>query len=270
MRVFAVALVVLVTGVRVSLAQQQQPAPADAQALAKQLANPISSLVSVPFQFNWDQGVGPGDDQRFTLNFQPVMPFTLNPKTNFIARVILPYLGQPSLGEGLEAASGFSDLLFEGFFSPAAPKGWIWGIGPALSLPIPAEATLGSGKWSFGPTAVALKQAGRWTYGALAFQLWSFAGDADRASVNQTFVQPFLSLGTASGVTFTLQSETTANWEAEDGEEWTIPINFLLTKVVKLGHRPMQIGGGAGYYVESPEGGPEWKIRTVITLLFPR
>jgi len=269
MRTSRVVLVVLGGGVQVAFGQQQPPVQ-DPQALAKQLANPVSSLVSVPFQLNWDQGVGPGEDERFTLNFQPVLPFTLNPKTNFIARIILPYLSQPSLGEGVGPASGFSDILFEGFFSPAQPKGWIWGIGPALSLPVPAEPVLGTGKWSIGPTAVALKQAGHWTYGALVNHLWSFAGDSDRGSVNQTFLQPFISLATPSGVTFALQSESTANWEAESGEEWTIPINFVLTKVVKLGHRPMQVGGGAGYYIESPTGGPEWKIRTVMTLLFPR
>ncbi|HKP29847.1 MAG TPA: hypothetical protein VJU15_10610 [Gemmatimonadales bacterium] len=112
----------------VSPALAQQPQQHNAQDLAKQLSNPVSSLVSVPFQLNWDEGVGPGDDSRFTLNFQPVMPFSLNPKTNFIARIILPYLSQPSLGEGLAPTSGFSDILFEGFFSPAQPKGWTCGI----------------------------------------------------------------------------------------------------------------------------------------------
>lgn len=198
------------------------------------------------------------------------MPFALNPKTNLIARIILPYVSQPSLGEGIEPTSGLGDMVFSMFFSPAAPGKWIWGVGPVFSLPVPAEPTLGTGKWSVGPTAVFLKQRGGWTMGALLNHLWSFAGDADRASVNQTFLQPFLSNGLKSGVSFTLQSESVANWEAESGEEWTVPLNVLITKVVKLGKRPMQIGGGAGYYVASPTGGPEWKIRTVVVLLFPR
>jgi hypothetical protein len=270
MRAFKVAFITLSLVVRAAGAQQQQPPTHDAQALAKQLSNPVSSLVSVPFQLNWENGVGPGEDTRFVLNFQPVLPFTLNPKTNLIARVILPYVAQPSLVAGAPPTSGFSDILFSAFFSPAQPKGWIWGIGPALSLPVPTEPTLGSGKWGIGPTAVFLKQSGHWTYGALLNHIWSFAGDSDRSSVNQTFLQPFLALATTRGVTYTIQSETTANWEAASGEQWTIPINLMVTKVVKLGHRPMQVGGGAGYFIDTPTGGAEWKIRTVVVLLFPR
>jgi hypothetical protein len=102
--------------------------------------------------------------------------------------------------------------------------------------------------------------------------LWSFAntGDVDRSDVNQSFIQPFLAYGTKGGVTFTLQSESTANWEAGDGEEWTIPINFLLSKVTTFGPFPFSVAAGAGYYAESPAGGPEWKLRTAFTLILPR
>ena len=67
---------------------------------AKKLANPVSDLVSVPFQFNWEQNVGPHDDTRFILNVQPVMPFSLTKDMNLIARVIVPLVSQPALSEG--------------------------------------------------------------------------------------------------------------------------------------------------------------------------
>jgi hypothetical protein len=74
----------------------RQPAAAgDDAELAKKLSNPISDLVSVPFQFNWEQNVGPDKQTRFVLNVQPVMPFSLTPKLNLIARVIVPFVSQP-------------------------------------------------------------------------------------------------------------------------------------------------------------------------------
>src|SRR3546814_15187838 len=61
-----------------------------------------------------------------------------------------------------------------------------------IYLPTATEDTLGAEKWGAGPTAVALRQHGPWTYGILANQIWSFAGDDDRSEVNATFLQPFL------------------------------------------------------------------------------
>src|SRR5512135_834408 len=96
----------------VTAAWAQDPPPAAAAAhnegaeLAKRLSNPIADLVSVPFQFNWAQGVGPDDGTRFILNIQPVMPFSLNKDWNMITRVIVPFIGQPSLAAGGVPASG--------------------------------------------------------------------------------------------------------------------------------------------------------------------
>ena len=243
------------------------PSAAD---LAKQLANPIASLISVPFQSNWEFDVGPEEDTRFVLNFQPVMPFTWNEDWNLIARVIVPIVGQPALVPGGEPTSGVSDILASFFFSPSKPKGLIWGVGPVLLLPTTSEPFLGTEKWAAGPTIVLLKQAGPWTLGFLGNHIWSYAGDEDRADLSQTFLQPFVAYGTSGGVTYTLNAEASGNWKALDGDEWTIPINLQVSKVVRLGKRPMSIGFGAGHFIEGPEGTPEWKFRALLVLLFPK
>ena len=103
----------------------QPGAAADAD-LAKQLSNPVASLVSVPLQFNWDQQVGVDDDTRLTMNFQPVIPMGLNDDWNMILRWIMPYVAQPRLFEGGAPTSGLSDIVASVFFSPAKPGRFIW------------------------------------------------------------------------------------------------------------------------------------------------
>ena len=271
-RLITLLWIVSVFAVPVS-GQEQSAAPTtDAEGLAKKLSNPVADLVSIPFQFNWENGVGPEEGTRYILNIQPVVPFSISEKMNLIGRWIMPYVSQPTLVSGGEPVSGMSDIVASGFFSPVGSGGLTWGVGPVFSLPATSDPRLGSGKWSIGPTAVVLKQSGPWTYGALVNHLWSFADadDTDRPDVNQTYIQPFLAHTSKSAVTFTLQSESTANWKADSGEEWTIPINVLVSKVTKLGPFPFSVAGGVGVFVEQPDGGPEWKVRTAFTLILPR
>jgi hypothetical protein len=258
---------------RAQTTEQENGASSDgsnAVALAKKLSNPVSDLVSVPFQFNWAQLVGPDDATRFILNVQPVMPFSMSENWNMIARVIMPFVGQPPLSAGGTAASGLGDILASFFFSPKSGKPFIWGLGPALSLPSTSVPTLGTGKWSAGPTGVILKQAGPWTYGALANQVWSFAGSDTRADVSQLYLQPFLVYTTPKAVSYSLNSETIANWKAASGQQWTVPFNVAVSKVASFGPFLASYQVGVGFYVKKPDGGPDWQLRATLTLLLPK
>jgi hypothetical protein len=241
----------------------------DAQDLAKKVSNPVSDLVSIPFQFNWENGIGPDEGMRTVLNIQPVLPVRLNERWSMIERWIMPFVSQP---EALGAESGMSDITFSSFFSPASKGTLVWGAGPVLTLPMTSDATLGSGQWSAGPTLVVVKTRGSVLYGALMNQLWSYAAVSNRArvAVNQGFFQPFIAMTRPSGVTFTLQSESTANWNAAENSTWTIPINLTVSKITTLGPFPFSVLGGAGVYVATPDGGPDWKLRAAFTLILPR
>lgn len=247
----------------------QEAASADnAAELAKQLNNPVASLISVPLQANWDFGIGVNDASRFTLNVQPVIPISLNDDVNLIIRTIMPVIDAESPAPGIPDASGLGDVTQSFFFSPKQPTsgGWIWAVGPVFLWPTATDDIIGSEKWGAGPTALLLKQDKGWTYGVLANHLWSYAGDDDRNEVSATFLQPFLSYTTKSHTTIGLNAESTYDW---NHEQWTVPLNFTVGQLFKIGGQPMQFTVGGRYYVESPDGGPEWGVRAVLTFLFP-
>jgi hypothetical protein len=270
------AATALFTGSALDVAAQETPQTGggDAQALAKQLANPIASLISVPFQSNYDWGLGANDKGwQYKLNIQPVIPITLNANWNLISRTIVPFVDQADVVPGNHAQTGLADTVQSFFFSPQKPtaSGWIWGAGPVFLLPTATDDLLGSKKWGAGPTFVALKQQGPWTYGMLANHIWSFAGDGSRPPVNATFLQPFVAYTTSKATTYTVNTETTYDWQRR---QWTVPLNLTVAQLFKPtpGGLPMpiQVQLGYRYYFDSPSGGPDQGVRLNIVALFPR
>jgi hypothetical protein len=250
-----------------SISAQAQEAAAEPD-LAQQLANPVASLISVPFQANWDFGIGVNDATRFTLNIQPVIPLSLNEEWNLIVRTILPVIDAESPAPGIDDASGLGDTVQSFFFSPKKPVGgWILAAGPVALWPTATDSQLGGEQWGAGPTALALRQKGPWTFGLLTNHLWSYAGDNARAEVNATFIQPFVSYITSTKTTFTINSETTYDWT---GQQWSVPVNLVISQLFKVGSQPMQAFVGGRYYLEGPDGGPEWGLRAGLVLLFPK
>lgn len=238
--------------------------------LAKQLANPVASLISVPFQFNYDSGIGVQENiQRANLNIQPVVPFKLSANWNLITRTILPVVNFQGAAGAETGQLNFGDTVQSLFLSPArpGPGGVIWGVGPVALLPTATGQLSGLNQWGLGPTGVALVQRGPWTVGALANHLWSVANNGSNSNVNATFLQPFLAYTTPTAWTISFNTESTYDWAAE---RWAVPLNLVVTKVTKVGNQLLSLGAGVRYWVDGPDSGPHgWGARLVVTLLFP-
>jgi hypothetical protein len=152
------------------------------------------------------------------LNIQPVIPFSLNEDWNLISRTILPVTWQNDIAGQSGTQFGLGDITQSFFFSPSKPTetGIVWGAGPVFLLPTATDELLGGGKWGAGPTAVVLKQDGPWT--------------------------------------FSLNTESTYNWETND---WSVPINFAVAKLITIDKQPISLTAGIRYWADAPENGPE-------------
>lgn len=241
----------------------------EAAALAKKLANPVASLISIPIEVDFDDDLGSGNSgDRLTVTAKPVVPVSLNEDWNLITRAIVPF-ADVDFGPGV-SASGLSDIVPTFFLSPTQPTsgGWIWGAGPVFVLPTATDDLVGGEKWGAGPSAVFLKQQGQWTYGLLANHLWSFAGEDDRTDINATFVQPFVSYNTSNAWTLALQTETTRDWESD---EWNVPVNFTVSKLSRVGKVPVQYRAGLRYWVDAPDAGPlGFGFKLAVVVLLPK
>lgn len=251
----------------VTFAIGAEPTETDAEVLAKKVQNPLANMVTLPFQANFNNGVGPYDRTFFNLNVQPVVPFP-GKKWNVIARAIIPVNSVP-VGE-TDSIFGVGDTSLSLFWTPVSASKLLWGVGPAISLPTASNPeALGSGKLSLGPTGVLFYQTGKWTMGAVASNVWSVAGDSDRDDVNLFYAQYFANYNFGGGWALGTAPIITANWEADSDDRWTIPWGLQIAKVARFGSQPVNLT--LGYYANSehPEGGADSQVRLQVNFLFP-
>jgi len=248
--------------------------------LAKKTQNTLANLISLPFQNNFDFNIGPHDRTKYTLNIQPVVPFELTEKLNLITRTIFPLIYQPDITKSSGGEFGIGDTTLTAFLSPKASGDFIWGVGPIFLIPTATDDALGTGKWGAGASIVALVTPNPWVIGFLASNVWSFAGDSDRNKVNLFTFQYFINYNLPNGWYLTSSPINTANWEAEDGNKWTIPVGGGGGKIIRIGKLPVNIQAQVFYNIEKFElslpgtlpdvSAADWQFRFQMQFLFPK
>jgi len=238
----------------------------EAADLAKKTANPIANMISVPFQFNFNFGMGEYNRTQTVLNVMPVVPFRLNDKINVINRFILPVISQPDITQESGGTFGLGDINYSMFFTPARAGKIIWGIGPALNIPTRTNNALGSPEFGIGPTAVVLMMKGNWAYGFTANNVWSY----ESGNLSSLYSQVFITYTFPSAWFVNMMPTITANWKAPEGQQWSIPLGANLGKVVIVGKQPIKLIGGGAYYAVKPDNGPDWQLFAQAVFLFPK
>ena len=249
-----------------AFAQEEPKAGASAQELADKLANPVASLISVPLQNNLTYGIGPYNGSKYQINIQPVIPFKLSDNLNLITRYILPVVDQQDvIGENTHEF-GLSDATVTAFFAPKT-KGIILGVGPAFLVPTATEKFLGTEKFGVGPSVLVMHQGKGLSIGFIANQIWSVAGNENRADFNQFYTQIFLTHSYKSGASLGITSEITQNWE---GNTTLITLSPNVGAITKLGGQTMQFAVMPLIpIVGHSDIRPDWGLRAVVAFVFP-
>lgn len=246
-------------------------------AIIKVSQNPVGNIAVLPFQNNFNFGVGPYTRYQFNLNVQPVVPIMLSQNWNLIARTIFPVVDQPPFTPPTRCASGgcpwtfgIGDTQEQLFFAPKTKPGeFIWGAGPLLSFPTGSpQAVLGTGKWGAGIDGVGLVMPGNLVMGALVTQVWSVAGRTNTPNYSSFLVQPFINYNLKEGWALSVAPSITANWTAPVNK-WAVPVGGGVSKTFKAGDQLMSLALAYYTYVARPITSPQTQLRLQWSLLWP-
>lgn len=251
-----------------SNAQEKQKSTESVKEIADKLANPVSNLISVPFQSNLEYGIGSDNGSRYTLNFQPVIPIKLSSEINLITRTIIPIIDQRDVIPANESQTGIGDATLTAFFSPSKKGRFMWGAGPAFLVPIATDRLLGSQKFGVGPSALVVRQKDNLTVGILANQIWSVAGNSNSQDISQLFCQTFLNYSFVSGATVGGVLEIGQNWRADITQVTLTP---TVGGVTRLGKQVVQMVIGPRIPLSGASGQKaDFGLRATIAFVFPK
>ena len=247
--------------------------------------NPLSTVISLPFEINTLFNLGPSNSTANILNIKPIFPVNMG-DWNLINRLILPIAyaeGQDEIilddfswssgnpgSFGIGSALGLGDTTYQGFITPSKEGKVAWGLGGSIVIPTHTKERFGSDKWSMGPAVVAFAPVGNWVLGGILQNIWSVAGDSDAADISVFSAQLAINYKLRNRWYLTSSPLITANWEADKENRWTVPLGGGIGRIIKLDEMALAIDVGAYYNVESPRFANDWYSQILVNFLFPK
>ena len=248
----------------------QQGSATNDEDLAKEAKNPFADLIQIQIGNDFGFGGDTGNGLQYSMTLQPIIPIKINDSWNLVTRTNFSVSSLSASDSGMGRITGASDLITEFYFSPDKKTPFIWGFGPVLGIPTASDSSFGTGKWSLGPAFGIISQTEHWTYGGVAYHVWSFAGDQNRANVSSTFLQPVLYYSWGDGWSVGVDVESTYDATAPSGDRWTVPVQPSISKVMNWGKQSVSLSLGVVAYAVAPAGSPSVGINFTIAPLFPR
>jgi hypothetical protein len=239
------------------------------EAMTKKTQNPVADQIKVQFENYFNFETGTINVTQYVQNVIPTVPFKLTEDWNLIIRTALPIINDPSTAPGSHGAFGVGDLNPTLYFVPRKHRALSWGLGPTFTLPTATAKLLGSGDWSAGPAAVVVTTSGPWVLGTRINNEWSFAGWSDH-HFNQMWIQPFVHYNLSNGWYLATLPSYTANWNASNGNVWTVPLGGGLGKHWRVGGGGLDAQVQVFSNVKHPAGASSWQLLCQVEVVHPK
>ena len=239
--------------------------------IAAELSNPNTAMGTMNFFYDYTSiqgdlnGADSADSSRLT--FQPSLPYPLTETANFFFRPLFPLILKqdvPDVDGFTENTFEFGDITYDLAVFNSAPNGFVYGGGVAGLMPTATDDSVGTDQWLIGPEVLLAVTKSWGVLGIIASHQWDVGGGSD-IYTSVTGGQYFYSFNMKDGWVVSAGPTFSYNHEAENGNNWTLPVGIGVSKTKIIGGRPWRFGVQYWYYVESPDDfGPQHQIRLQI------
>lgn len=239
--------------------------------IEKESQNPVSRIATLPLRYKaeFDSGARKETKDVYELS-HALVPFHLDADWSLITRTQLSLTSQPPKGDTGQRTFGLENGYTEFFLSPEHGDGYFWGAGPLLYYPA-SNSALGPQKWGTGPTLAFVKlDKSPWVYGGVVQNVWTIGpSSAAGGDTNSLMMNPFFHFNFGDGWAVGSSPTLNANWLAESGKQWTVPLGGGFSKTSRAGGQPLKIALESYYNVVRPVAGQQtWQAQVTVTLLF--
>lgn len=258
--------------------QNQTASSMSLQELSSEIINPLAKIWRLDFENDTIYNTGNIGKKVWTntLTFRPRLPISLGDWVLLLQPQIPLVDTQPKFEESIlnrlsvEHRTGMGDTILATVLGREIFKDIEIGLGPTFILPTATKNITGQGKWQVGPAATIFYVPKGWTLGATPQIWWSVAGDDDREETNQMEIQYIIARHFSNGWNIRTRPTIKADFKADDGDKWNVPVGAGISKLFKIHKVPVLIGVEAQYSVIKQDTfGPEWTLVSDITVVIP-